>query len=174
MTSGDPLWYTIAALSKRRPHSSHYTRSFPRSVRWKVDQDYVEELTPAQREFLKLFNDEYYGAKFRKSTEWSTEEKRQSYRDKNVANADSYAKCPPELVEELSEALIDESPREAGPTPTYLDSPEYKEARDSFREHLDPSRRELAPKPSPSLNRAMRKLATLLPGPPANDNEETY
>jgi hypothetical protein len=85
----------------RRPVHGLYPKNFPRSVKWKVDQDYLDRLTDEEREWLSQFNDHYYGAKFPKDrslTTWDADERRQAYRDKNVANADYYAKCPPELV----------------------------------------------------------------------------
>jgi hypothetical protein len=40
--------------------------NFPLNTREYVDQDYTNNLTPEEKEWLSKFNDEYYGGKVRK------------------------------------------------------------------------------------------------------------
>lgn len=69
-------------------------RAYARSVSWRVDQDYLDQLGPDERRWLAGFLDRYYGADHRpdgSGHDWSTDDKRVSYRDKNAANRDLYS-----------------------------------------------------------------------------------
>ena len=111
--------------------------TFPRSVRWKVDQDYLNKLSPEEKEWLSRFNDNYIGADFRtdKENAWSPEERRVVYRAKNAAGRDVFtsglvdAKTPPERKTEFEDSL--DLP------PEYLNSQDYKDALKDFREKID-------------------------------------
>lgn len=86
--------YIIGLVSKKKKNL-HGLRpaTFPRSVRWRVDQDYTDKLSPEDRQFLAEFNDAYYGADFRGTDpdDWGPEERRERYRAKNAANRDLYS-----------------------------------------------------------------------------------
>ena len=86
----------------------------PRSVAWRVDQDYVSTLAPKHKEWLAQFNDRFYGADFRGESEvtWSTDERREVYRAKNRANRDlmtvdipNHGYDVPEETVEMEEAI---------------------------------------------------------------------
>ena len=116
--------------------------TFPRSVAWRVDQDYTEHLSVADKQWLAEFNDRFYGADFRgpASHEWSTDERRSVYRAKNAANRDlmtcdvpAHGLDVPEETVELEElSLADDGP---------LDDERYKVARDAYRKDPSPANR---------------------------------
>ena len=116
--------------------------TFPRSVAWRVDQDYADRLSGEDRQWLADFNDRFYGADFRGETSvaWSTDERRQVYRAKNAANRDlmtvdipNHGYDVPEETVELEEAVaLDDGP---------LDSPPYKAAREAYRLNPSPANR---------------------------------
>lgn len=115
--------------------------TFPRSVSWRVDQDYLGQLSQTEKAWLGQFNDAYYGADFRGiEQEWSQDERREVYRDKNRANRDlmtcavpSEEAVPPPSPVELEDAVLDDD--------AYLDDPEYKQAREAYRAEPSPDRR---------------------------------
>jgi hypothetical protein len=106
-----------------------------------VDQDYVSTLTPAEKEWLAQFNDRFYGADFRGESEatWSTDDRREVYRDKNRANRDLMTCALPVDVEvpheavELEEVAIDDL--------AHLEAAEYKTAREAYRADPSPANR---------------------------------
>lgn len=116
--------------------------TFPRSVAWRVDQDYTDRLSPDERRWLAEFNDAFYGADFRGVTEerWSTDERRVVYRAKNAANRDLMTvdipnhgyDVPEETVEMEAAVAFDDGP---------LDSPQYKKAREAYRLNPSPANR---------------------------------
>ena len=130
------------ATNRKRGGSAALAPStFPRSVAWRVDQDYVSTLAPEHKEWLAQFNDRFYGADFRGETSvaWSTDERRQVYRDKNRANRDLMTTDIPYHGWDLPEETIefDEVPLDDGP----LDSPPYKAAREAYRKDPSPANR---------------------------------
>ena len=116
--------------------------TFPRSVAWRIDQDYVGQLSPSDKEWLAEFNDRYYGADFRgpSDSEWSTDERREVYRNKNRANRHlmtcalpaENADLPHPTVE-LEELSVDDL--------DYLDASGYKAARAAYRDDPSPANR---------------------------------
>jgi hypothetical protein len=106
-----------------------------------VDQDYVSMLAPEHKEWLAQFNDRFYGADFRgeSSTTWSTDERREVYRDKNRANRDLMTCSLPVDVEvphetvELEEAVVEDL--------AHLEAAEYKVAREAYRADPSPANR---------------------------------
>lgn len=139
-----------ATNRKRGGSTGLAAATFPRSVAWRVDQDYAERLSVDERRWLAEFNDAYYGADFRGVAEepWTTEARRVVYRAKNAANRDLMTVDIPhhgvDFPEELVE--IDEVPLDDGP----LDTERYKTAREAYR--LDPS-----PANRVRLNQARRR-----------------
>jgi hypothetical protein len=130
------------ATNRKRGGSAALAPStFPRSVAWRVDQDYVATLGPSERAWLAQFNDRFYGADFRGESEatWSTDERREVYRDKNRANRDLMTCALPVDVEvpheavELEEAVVDDL--------AHLDAAEYKTAREAYRADPSPANR---------------------------------
>jgi len=116
--------------------------TFPRSVAWRVDQDYADFLSADERQWLADFNDRFYGADFRGETSvaWSTDERREVYRAKNAANRDVMTvdiphhgqDIPVETVELEDAVAFDDGP---------LDSPSYKAAREAYRLNSSPANR---------------------------------
>lgn len=139
-----------ATNRKRGGSTGLAAATFPRSVAWRVDQDYAERLSADERRWLAEFNDAFYGADFRGVTDerWSTEARREVYRAKNAANRDLMTTDIPyhgwDLPEETVE--LDEVPLDDGP----LDTERYKTAREAYR--LDPS-----PANRVRLNQARRR-----------------
>lgn len=130
------------ATNRKRGGSAALAPStFPRSVAWRIDQDYVSMLAPEHKEWLAQFNDRFYGADFRgeSSTTWSTDERREVYRDKNRANRDLMTCALPVDVEaphetfELEDAVVDDL--------AHLDAAEYKVAREAYRAAPSPANR---------------------------------
>ena len=117
-------------------------RNFPRSVSWRVDQDYFNKLTPEEQRWLAEFNDRFYGADFRGESVvfWEEHERRRAYRDKNAANRDlmtceapTHGVDVPEETVELDELLLEDD----GP----LDDERYKTAREAYRNDPSPANR---------------------------------
>ena len=139
-----------ATNRKRGGSTGLAAATFPRSVAWRVDQDYAERLSADERQWLAEFNDSYYGADFRGVVEgrWSTDERREVYRAKNAANRDlmtcdvpTHGLDLPEDSVEFDELVLDDGP---------LDEPKYKTAREAYR--LEPS-----PANRVRLNQARRR-----------------
>ena len=131
-----------ATNRKRGGSTGLAAATFPRSVAWRVDQDYAERLSGDERRWLAEFNDSYYGADFRGVPEgrWSTSERREVYRAKNAANRDLMTvdipthglDFPEETVEFDELPLSDDGP---------LEDPRYKTAREAYRKDPSPANR---------------------------------
>lgn len=139
-----------ATNRKRGGSTGLAAATFPRSVAWRVDQDYADQLGQDERRWLAEFNDAFYGADFRGVAEerWSTSERREVYRAKNAANRDlmtcdvpTHGLDLPEDSIEFDELVLDDGP---------LDEPKYKTAREAYR--LEPS-----PANRVRLNQARRR-----------------
>lgn len=160
-----------------RRHPGTAPKNHPKSTRWAVDFDYLHKLTPAEQRWLGKFADGHYKADPRCMPGYTPKEKREAFRRKNAANRDLYTadwKPPQELGSENGWSM--EDPREPAPanpqsdpavvnweqTPEYLDSPEYKEALEEFRDTLPPFEGRL-PKETPKFKKARRKLRGLIP-----------
>ena len=139
-----------ATNRKRGGSTGLAAATFPRSVAWRVDQDYADQLGQDERRWLAEFNDAFYGADFRGVAEerWSTNERREVYRAKNAANRDlmtcdvpTHGLDLPEDSIEFDELILDDGP---------LDEPKYKTAREAYR--LEPS-----PANRVRLNQARRR-----------------
>ncbi len=138
--------YLLVGKKPRRARPIHglFKRNFVKTVRWAVDQDYVNKLTPEEQEWLSKFNDHYYGAKFTHDVdgEWSPGERRKTYVAKNAANRDIYAISESggflDVYESNPNSTQEASGQDFAETPEYLESPDYKRARAEFRSHLKP------------------------------------
>lgn len=77
-------------------------KTMARPVRWQLDQDYIEKLSPEDQDYLAKFLDEYYNGRFAKGEPvHQTEDLRRScYRNKNNANRDAYGRA--QAVERLN------------------------------------------------------------------------
>lgn len=130
-----------ATNRKRGGSAGLAAATFPRSVAWRVDQDYTDRLTPDERGWLAEFNDAFYGADFRGVAEerWSTNERREVYRAKNAANRDLMTCDVPAHGLDLSEETVelDELQLDDGP----LDDERYKVAREAYRREPSPANR---------------------------------
>lgn len=143
-----------------------YAKNFPKSVQWKVDQDYGSVLTQDEREWLAAFNDAYYGADFRSNhgqDEWTVEERREAYRDKNRANRDAYVIADvsgrmariPDLERhrdgtpcEFDVAAVVTDTEES---PEYLESEEYRRAVSRVRAVIPERGTKAAPTPKQTI-----------------------
>lgn len=171
----------LLEMAKKPNNYALNAHNHPISVGWRVDYDYLKKLTPEQKTWLAGFTDAFYSGDFRKAPEkdWPTSERRASYTRKNVANSDCYHGLEKEcLLSGLDSPLtgiktsnltrlmrgqeksnvqkvvdtIPSLPVDSTPTPAYLNTPEYKKAREAYRANLNQGRRECAPKASPTLN----------------------
>lgn len=126
----------------KSPLAALSSSSFPRSIAWRVDADYVRELGPADRAWLAAFLDRYYGADFRGESpvEWSTSDRQERYRAKNAANRDMMTANlptddePPERILEAEDALISDDS-------TWTESEAYRRAREAYRADSSPANR---------------------------------
>lgn len=143
-------------------------RCYPKPLRWKVDWDYVHQLSPEERQWLATFGDNFYGADFRGDTEetWSTEQRRVSYSQKNAVNADLYGigsvTGTLEFLEDQKNQRVENMATSYAPPDEYLDSEPYKAAREEFRRHLAKNRQNSNPAPSPLLDRAVSRLTAIV------------
>lgn len=93
--------------------------NFPRPVRWKIDQDYANQLSPADREWLAHFNDAYYGGDFRGTEpgEWAPEERRAAWAEQRSAKRDVYTLAS--LVEGNVTELLEDTASVDAPATEY-------------------------------------------------------
>jgi hypothetical protein len=162
---------------KRRGTYAVYPRNHPRSVRWKVDYDYIDQLSPDEKEWLARFTDEYTGADFRgtPNLHQTAEQRRERYNAKNMANrgvaaatelqqlGDNGAYRDRDLTKRLGRSLITEHrsvareipalPFDTAPTPSYQAYPAYQAALAEFRALLDAK-----PRDEKALNKVRSKL----------------
>lgn len=158
-------------MPRRRHQFGLVARTYPASKRWRVDQDYLSQLAPAERRWLADFLNCYYGADFRDDDEgvWDVEARRAVYRANNAANADvsslpgrvaNYAVDPNDPKDILARVAEDPG-RLLDRVPDVLNSPAYKAARDAYRRTLHPSRY-ANPRPTPEHARAKETLHATL------------
>jgi hypothetical protein len=153
---------------KKRSKNYHglYARNFPKPLRWQVDCDYSDRMTPEERQWLSEFNDRWVGGDFRDTTdeEWPREARSEVNRSKNASRTDVYAlsECSGQLLYRgVATADERQGDLDGEPTPEYLEADEYKKAVAEFRKHLAPGRRVAKPVVSLGYERARRRLARL-------------
>jgi hypothetical protein len=157
-----------------KPIHGVFARNYPKSVSWKVDFDYLEKLTQAELEWLAQFADRHYGGDFRGETEqdWTTEERRAAYSDKNRANRDAYTIADvsgrmariPDLERSTASgrartfdvAADERLDLQFGPE--YLDSAAYRAAVEELRASLPPRGVSAAGSTDPRYLRAKAQL----------------
>lgn len=119
-------------------------KHYPRNLRERIDYDYLEKLTPTERDWLADFSARYYRADFTEdpNREWSTAERRKSYSAKNAVNHDYYSigQCidgredlDSTGLAELIEERASGRGQDQSPIPVYLDDPRYKTVLDEVR-----------------------------------------
>lgn len=156
-----------------------YSRNHPRALQWRVDLDYVKQLSPEHRAWLARFIDGFYGGDYRGDEETPVSDKRTAYQAKNRAMRDLYT-APSVLVlssedvatawtragmsrsEDYTLNLTSDPDLDLSPTPPYLDTPEYKSALASYRAQLDQGTKAIAPAPSPELDQADANLRSIV------------
>lgn len=159
----------------RRNDAGLVATNFPLSMRWRLDQDYLDKLTKEERIWLAQFNTAYYSGDFRdfrdRPEAWPLPQRSDVNRSKNAAKTDAHGLAAAglwgaeglantdELVEVLAGAPLTETP----PSSEYLDTDEYKAARAEFRRHLAPGRIEAEPKFTPEYAKAYRRIRKLSP-----------
>lgn len=155
----------------KRGDAGARSRNFSRFTAWKVDQDYLAKLTPKERRWLAHFNDCHYGGDFRGAgAEWSVAQRRESWNGHWAERGDLQTHAGLQgALEQHEDGTEHGEPASLTPTPEYLNSPEYKAARDAFRAELQPGRRARAPVDTKKYRRAARRLAVLTPDPPEDE-----
>lgn len=137
---------------------------FQPAVRWQVDQDYSDKLTPAEARWLNDFNNAYYKGDFSRATlkQWPREERRKVG---NRARPNRYdAMTFPWSVDAIEPDHVAPMARsDLSPTPAYLDDDAYKAAREEYRAALSPRRVPAEPKPSKTLDAALARLRKVTP-----------
>lgn len=117
-------------------------QTLPWPIRWKVDFDYLDTLPKKEMSWLSEFVTAFYDGDFRGLDKrvWYRKRRLAAWEDKRVARRST---VPGGLFRDLlllpPAPLVDEPVAEGDLTPTdaYLDSAEYKHARNEFRS--DPS-----------------------------------
>jgi hypothetical protein len=134
--------------TKKRGTYGVYAKNHPRSVQWKVDYDYLAQLSPEEKQWLAKFTDEFVGADFRHSDVLhdTVKARRQAYKDNNAAKQDAYSKLDAmgRLVR-AGTALKPPAAADTGETPEYLDYPGYKRAVQAYRDLMPTDRRRSMP-----------------------------
>ncbi len=153
-------------------------KNFPRTVAWKIDQDYTEYLTEEEARWLARFNDSHYGAAFGhdRSGTWSPALRRVVYVEKNAANRDLYEitkvsgllgyqgdSSGESPADANTKAYVDLEQVDISPTPAYLNSPEYKQVLAEVRATAP---RKLKDKPTQAHIEARKKLERIVHGYP--------
>lgn len=161
----------MAQSKRRRGDAGKLRRNYPTVTQWKVDWDYLSKLSPAEQAWLADFGDRYYGGDFRESDPetWDAPARSAVNMGKNCARTDLHTVAAAVgRLEEWDPVAHDRHAPEVdgAPTPGYLDSAEYKAARDAFRGHLHPGRKAQEPKQTPEYRTALRNLRKVTPGNP--------
>lgn len=164
---------------KQRGTFGAYGKNHPATVAWRVDADYLDKLTQEEREWYAAFCDKYYGGDFRGEGggEWTEEEKREAYIDKNRANSDVYTNHQYDAENDIWQprimplremgghdvgVFVEDPNRDLSEVPEYLNDPEYKAALAELRRHLHPGRAPREPDDTPELRRAREKVQEIV------------
>lgn len=135
-------------------------RRYRKAVWWKLDADYRDRLTPAERKWLDDFLDAHYNARFQgHAAAWPKTERRKADRARNAATRDlasQFDPVPGECVPPAADPELDLSP-----TPEYLNSPDYKAALAAYRATLSDTH-ERVPSRSVAEEREHRRAARRL------------
>ncbi len=111
--------------------------TYPQPIRWKLDVDYLDQLSQEERAWLSRFLDQHYGNNFRDATldEWPVLKRREAYGHQHAARRDAYGDTRVDFIEESrgGYAPTDDTNRDWSESPSYLDSPQYKTALADFR-----------------------------------------
>lgn len=147
-------------MSRRRRKYKHpaplIAENYPKSVRWKVDVDYLEALEndPEAKQWLAQFLSGHYNGWFiddPDGPQWTPELKRQIYREKNYARNESPDPSTLARATGATTGVVHDWPGEYDPDlvidedderswsspPAYLESAEYKAALIDLRQAID-------------------------------------
>jgi hypothetical protein len=76
--------------------------------RWRVDQDYLQKLGPAERDWIEKFNDEYYRAEFKgEPLHPAGPLRRQIFRAQNAAAVDLVTAATTEVTKAMTTKVSD-------------------------------------------------------------------
>lgn len=142
--------------NRRRVPAAHQ----PKPTRWQVDYDYLEKLSDEEASWLDRFTDAHYNAYFTDALDYDDDDRRDANNRKNAARRDLYStsELDGRATFDADEFGFDSTEsRDLSPTPEYLDSVEYREARAALRE-LIPTDERKTTKPSAELDEAKRKI----------------
>lgn len=129
--------------NKDKPPFKVTHKLVPKQRAWMLDCDYYDKLNVEEKRFYAQFNDEYYRSDFRyaKPMHKTAEQKRERYNMQNENYRDAYARA-----QVTGDLYLGGSPstdgRQAGPvdfmpSPSYLDTLEYKTAVAELRKIVD-------------------------------------
>lgn len=134
--------------------------------RWKLDYDYLKDLSLADLRWLAEFSDCYYAGDFRSDPDkaWESSERRAVFTSRNAGWADAYARAGPggalrtlsDDQHELADRIDDQEPAR-GQDMSYLDTHEYRGALAEYRATLATGRRDVSPK-NPHHTEALERL----------------
>lgn len=171
---------------RRRPLHGLYPQNFPRPSRWKVSVDYLDQLSEEELEWLSDFNDCEYRCDFRNSVgeQYDDDSKHFVRSVDRAAMEDAYGRSavptdqgiPSHRLLSLTDpdVQISEHPPADERTPEYLDSPEYKQAREAFRATLSKRRVSGFPKITKKHLKTKAKLEALVREAQAEDPNAGY
>jgi hypothetical protein len=159
-------------------------RRLPLPLRWKGDQDYWDKLSVEEKQWLTEFNNAHYQNAFESDvgSEWDDENKATTRAANRAAMDDVYGQAS--AVGAISEFRPGEQDYGNAVDPAlplkYLNSEEYKAARDEFRDQLPKTRKLLLPKETPKFHSTRAQLEKVVahgtppeevPSPDGFDNE---
>ncbi len=128
-------------MSKKKPPNLHglYQRNFPRPLQERVEIDYADKLSPAEKEWLAKFNDEHGAGKFQKIKPLtrSKAKRRELWNEQAAAKRDIYANVPFPMEHpdsnssDLGEITWEEIPADSNKDLSHqLESHEYRLAKE--------------------------------------------
>lgn len=116
---------------------------------------------------MDRFVDQIYGGDFRKDVDgkWTPEQRRKVWAELRAAREDAYgmaglANGPEELPLHQEAEPVG---KDWGQSPDYLDTEEYRAARDEYRATLTQQRRPAEPEQTPRFLAARRRLGVVTP-----------
>jgi hypothetical protein len=166
----------------KRGDAGKVPSNYARPIRWKLDIDYWDQLSPQETQQLAHFLDAFYGGDFRGrgGNDWAPGTRRQVWSDKRAALEDAYGQAEMygavAVLSEMGRAArdptgpdltdTDTATPDLQATPAYLNSDVYKSARDAYRATLATTRKPKAPVDTHRHRRTAKRLRVVTPDPP--------
>ena len=127
----------------KQPRAALSSRSYSRAKAWRVDCDYVGQLSETEKDWMAAFLDRYYGADFRGASpaEWTDDARKERYRANNAANRDLMT-CAVPAEEQPDDPVLElEDAYDLPDDTTYTTTPDYKAALAAYRDDPSPANR---------------------------------